>query len=322
MAEIGHQLLMVLQKSYNDRFAQIYHPIPYTPLPDDCTRHFIMASQALDAVESLPDVLGGCLFFETTVLCTHFDDTLTRLIFLKVCGLYDALLVQQRSLRQQQQQLQVSVAVSAAHSGLFGGGAAVPELFLVYLLPSEQEALLCASAERHFYSSPFFDPLLANEQQASLAAAVGVAAACTPPASRTEEEEGEWTATSSSGSGSSASTSSSSSSSDDSNAEDVFASPSGAGPLSDGGATSGADEATPLSFSAHGRRRTAASRVGAGKDGTSERGGAHENGTAPDELLPHGLVVYIVGTVALALVLAEGLEACLSCLSTAGRTVS
>eukprot|EP00004_Rigifila_ramosa_P028562 TRINITY_DN9721_c0_g1_i1.p1 TRINITY_DN9721_c0_g1~~TRINITY_DN9721_c0_g1_i1.p1 ORF type:complete len:497 (-),score=98.44 TRINITY_DN9721_c0_g1_i1:27-1517(-) len=55
------------------------HPLPHTPLPPHTNRLFLAGSQILHSlrVES-PTYLGGAVFFDRTVLCTHLEWSLTR----------------------------------------------------------------------------------------------------------------------------------------------------------------------------------------------------------------------------------------------------
>ncbi|KAJ4462092.1 putative phosphoenolpyruvate synthase [Paratrimastix pyriformis] len=170
MADVGHQLITVFQSAYTDRFSQIYHPIPYTPLPADSTRLFIAATQALDAIEAMPEVLGGCIFCGSTVLCTHLDNSPTRLVLLKVCSLQGAL---QSHPATPSPAPMIPLSRHTSIPGPMSPGAAIPEIFYVYLTGEEEEALTAASAERHYFTAPFYDPAAA----AAVAATPGLSQA-------------------------------------------------------------------------------------------------------------------------------------------------
>ena len=52
--------------------------LPFSSPPPNTARHFMQASNILSAVQTEESVYGGCMFYESEVLCTHMDVEVTR----------------------------------------------------------------------------------------------------------------------------------------------------------------------------------------------------------------------------------------------------
>lgn len=52
--------------------------LPFSSPPPNTARHFMQASNILSAVQTEESVYGACMFFESSVLCTHMDVEVTR----------------------------------------------------------------------------------------------------------------------------------------------------------------------------------------------------------------------------------------------------
>ncbi|KAK2952821.1 hypothetical protein BLNAU_12289 [Blattamonas nauphoetae] len=86
MKDVGKRLLSLLFICYPDSISQTFQPIPYTPLPSQGKRFFLDASQLLDTLETSTTIpiYGGLISYGSSVVCTHLDETLTRLILLQI----------------------------------------------------------------------------------------------------------------------------------------------------------------------------------------------------------------------------------------------
>lgn len=61
-----------------------FESVPRTPLPPQCNRFFILASDILTSLLSENDNLGGIIMFDDSVLCTHLDERLSSHIVTRV----------------------------------------------------------------------------------------------------------------------------------------------------------------------------------------------------------------------------------------------
>ncbi|ELR23328.1 uncharacterized protein ACA1_069120 [Acanthamoeba castellanii str. Neff] len=79
--EMGSLLIPLLQ-SLQKNIMRAFDPLPYTELPGrgNTYRYFLTASQLLNDIKANPLNLGGVLFWDKSVLCTHLDVDTTRWI--------------------------------------------------------------------------------------------------------------------------------------------------------------------------------------------------------------------------------------------------
>lgn len=52
--------------------------LPFSSPPPNTARHFMQASNILSSIQTEREVYGGCMFFDSSVLCTHIDVEITR----------------------------------------------------------------------------------------------------------------------------------------------------------------------------------------------------------------------------------------------------
>ncbi|KAL6045011.1 melanosome assembly [Balamuthia mandrillaris] len=76
--QIGSLLIPLLQSGYN-KLSRTFDVLPYTELPYS-NRYFLSASRLLNEIRADCNNIGGSLFYEQTVVCTHLDSDTTRWI--------------------------------------------------------------------------------------------------------------------------------------------------------------------------------------------------------------------------------------------------
>jgi len=52
--------------------------LPFSSPPPNTARHFMQASNILSSIQTEREVYGGCMFYDSAVLCTHIDVEITR----------------------------------------------------------------------------------------------------------------------------------------------------------------------------------------------------------------------------------------------------
>eukprot|EP00732_Lithocolla_globosa_P002115 Lithocolla_globosa_v1_NODE_1287_length_2699_cov_5.975794.p1 type:complete len:472 gc:universal NODE_1287_length_2699_cov_5.975794:1462-47(-) len=85
MRTYGHQLVPFIRRP--DMGGLSYSSFDHTPyfnLPPSCNRFFLMTSEILKSVKSEPDNLGGCIFYNGSVLCSHLEATTTSFVLVRV----------------------------------------------------------------------------------------------------------------------------------------------------------------------------------------------------------------------------------------------
>jgi hypothetical protein len=82
MRNIVHLISKYLQTSLH-----YFNAFPYFNIPSAFCRHFVYASQLLNAIGTANANLGGCILYRDRVICTHLDMFTTRWIVALVDGL-------------------------------------------------------------------------------------------------------------------------------------------------------------------------------------------------------------------------------------------
>ena len=52
--------------------------LPFSSPPPNTARHFMQASNILSSIQTEEKIYGGCIFYDSSVLCTHMDVEITR----------------------------------------------------------------------------------------------------------------------------------------------------------------------------------------------------------------------------------------------------
>ncbi|XP_032242268.2 uncharacterized protein LOC5516524 [Nematostella vectensis] len=69
-------------RHYGDTLPAVFDPLQFLETPKNSSGCFLKASHILQAFQRRPHILGGCILYSNSVLCTHLDPSVTRRLLL------------------------------------------------------------------------------------------------------------------------------------------------------------------------------------------------------------------------------------------------